>query len=175
MTLVGQAVTKRMETKTQRELREAERTELVYDRRLDYEVLRRGVAYCLGGAHEVAHDGRRLARQAKSTSQRALTQQQTQLETFIRGPIDLEKAWLFEPRMSDLKAVMAVTVDDHVGSLATEAFKRLRSGDGERRAIEDALEALGERRRKIQGKVPWSITAVSPGRGVRAKGTAPSP
>ena len=59
--LAGQWVSKRTETKPQRELRDPNRAEAVYDRRVDFELRRlEKLRMALVAANAVAENGRRL-------------------------------------------------------------------------------------------------------------------
>ena len=127
LTLAGQAITKRMETRAESEARDLGRAEAVYDRRLQYELQRlEELRHALVRASAVADEGRRARR------------------------------WRGNPNGVMPRSILdeAVTLDTTVRLKADLAFDFLASGDAETESpVEEALSALGERLRSIQGKV----------------------
>ena len=78
------------------------------------------------------------------------------MENTGTGTIDMKKAQLSGPRMAELKATLAVTLDDQVRRLAVVAFDHLQGGSKLKgtEPVDTALDAVGARLRKINGKVP---------------------
>ncbi len=151
LTLAGQAITKRMETRAESEARDLGRAEAVYDRRLQYELQRlEELRHALVRASAVADEGRRARRwrgNPNGVMPRSILDE-------VLGPPDPRAADEYQEQMSALRAAIAVTLDTTVRLKADLAFDFLASGDAETESpVEEALSALGERLRSIQGKV----------------------
>ncbi|MFC7488777.1 hypothetical protein ACOCJ7_07190 [Knoellia sp. CPCC 206453] len=153
LTLLGQVLVTLRETKAQAEAREATRTEAVYDRRLTYELEHlEELRQALLEADDVANDGRRLRRQRKLANSPSFSI--LKLAESFDEPLDQARAERFGPAMVGLRSAVSVTLDDDVRTAATAAYRYLDSGDSDvKRPVGAALDAIGQRLRRIQGKV----------------------
>lgn len=158
LAFAGQWVTSRRQAKTQEKVRGDNRVEAVYDRRLTYELDRlEELRQALLEADDVAAHGRRLqTKRLAQSSPYFATHALAVLTEGIAGvePLDEERGHRFGPAMLALRGAIAVTLDDEVRASAERAFGYLNSGkkDGGQ-PVGEALALLGDRLRKIQGKV----------------------
>lgn len=158
LTLFGQLATKKRELRAQEWARIAARTEAVDDRRRVFELERlEELRQALLEADDVASHGRRLRKRrlAEASGFSALSPINRMTEG-LQGtlPIDEVRAERFGPALLALRGAIAVTLDDEVRAAAQSAYDYLNTGKSNSdRPVGTALDVMGKRLRKIQGKV----------------------